>query len=191
MIIIAGLGNPGEKYERTRHNVGFMVIDSFAKKMNFPDFRISNKFAGNISESRLGNERVFLLKPQLFMNNSGKSISSLLNYRRKENKELVVIHDDIDLPLGKIRIVKNRGAAGHKGVESIIRSLGGKDFIRIRIGINSRNEEFTHRKAEEFVLRNFTRKEDKIIKELSRRIDEAIKLIMDGELEKAMSVHNR
>lgn len=129
MLFIVGLGNPGEKYKNTRHNIGFRVIDEFREKNNFSEFRISQKFNAEISKGEIAGQSVILAKPQTFMNNSGKAVKSLL-------RNLFVIHDDIDLPLGKIKIVKNRGSAGHKGVESIIKELGTKNFIRFRIGIS-------------------------------------------------------
>jgi len=126
MIIIIGLGNPGEKLKKTRHNVGFMAIDEFARKNNFPDFNLQKKSISLISEK----DRVFLVKPQTFMNDSGKAVKEILKNNSATN--LVVVHDDIDLPVGKIKIVKDRGSAGHKGVESIIKNIGNENFIRSR-----------------------------------------------------------
>ena len=117
--LIIGLGNPGKKYEKTRHNIGSKAID---------ELRFLNL------------KNVVLTKPQTFMNESGKTVKNLLkNYKTKPDN-LIVMHDDIDLPIGKIRIVKNRGAAGHKGVESIIKALGTKNFIRFRIGIQPKRK---------------------------------------------------
>ncbi len=137
MLILFGLGNPGEKYIKTRHNIGFRLLEVFAKENNFPDFSVSKKFSAETSEGLIGKNKVILVKPLTFMNSSGKSVSETTSYYKKWQGELIVIHDDIDLPFGKIRIVRNRGAAGHKGVESVIKGLETKDFIRIRVGINS------------------------------------------------------
>lgn len=191
MFIVIGLGNPGEKYGKTRHNTGFIIVDFLAKVSGFPEFKKSKKVSAETSEGKIEAKRVLFAKPQTFMNNSGKSISELLGYQKNGDKELIVIHDDIDLSLGKIRIVKNRGAAGHKGIESIIKSLGGKDFIRIRIGISKEHQDLKHRKAEEFVLKSFTKKEERILKEVAEKVKESIKLIIEGELEKAMTIYNR
>ncbi|MDO8633420.1 MAG: aminoacyl-tRNA hydrolase, partial [Candidatus Wildermuthbacteria bacterium] len=114
MQLIVGLGNPGKKYEKTRHNAGFMVLDELEKK-ELPQTR--------------------LLKPDTFMNNSGGAVKKEMQKLKIKNQSLIIIHDDIDIPLGKIKVSKGSGSAGHKGVESIIQSLGTKEFIRIRIGI--------------------------------------------------------
>jgi len=129
MYLIVGLGNPGKKYEKTRHNVGFLVLDALAKEHGLPEFTPSKKHSSLISEGILHETKALLAKPQTFMNNSGKAVRSLPKWN------LVVMHDDIDIPLGEVRVSENRGAAGHKGVESIIQTLGTKNFTRIRIGI--------------------------------------------------------
>lgn len=176
MTIIVGLGNPGKKYRDTRHNVGFQVIDEFAEKNNFPEFKFSKKFNALISESIINNEKIILAKPQTFMNESGKSVKKLVEARPRRN--LVVIHDDIDLPLGKIRIVKNRGAGGHKGVESIIRELGTKDFIRFRLGIQP--EVGKPKNVEKFVLQRFTEEEKRVIKQAIKEVLIRMCLFVEG-----------
>ncbi len=163
MIIIIGLGNPGEKYKNTRHNIGFQVIDEFARENNFPKFRFVKKYNALISEK----ENIVLVKPQTFMNESGKAVKALL--KNTTRTVLVVIHDDIDLPLGKIRISKNRGSAGHKGVESIIKEIGFKNFTRFRIGIlPSRYRALAHG-IEKYVLQKFDGEEEKIIKQVIKK----------------------
>jgi len=146
-ILIVGLGNPGKKYKQTRHNVGFMVIDALKKK-------ISGK-------------NIVLLKPQTFMNNSGKTVKKIIRNLKFEIRNLVVIHDDIDLPLGTIRVSKNVGSAGHKGVQSIIDELGTQNFTRIRIGIQPKPKK--PKDVEKFVLQKFTKGEEKIIEKHQRR----------------------
>ena len=163
MTIIVGLGNPGKKYKDTRHNVGFQVIEELAEKNNFPEFRLSKKFNALISESILNNEKIILAKPQTFMNNSGVAVKKIIENCKLKIENLIVIHDDIDLLLGKIKIAKNRGAAGHKGVESIIKELSSKDFTRFRIGIQSKQGK--PQNVEKFVLQRFTKEEEKVIKE--------------------------
>lgn len=183
VMIIVGLGNPGKKYTNTRHNVGFRAIDEFARENNFPDFRLAKKYNTLISEK----DDILLLKPQTFMNESGKSVKKLVEARPRRN--LVVIHDDIDLPLEKIKIVKNRGAAGHKGVESIIREIGTKDFIRFRIGIKPK-QYYRLCVTEKFVLQKFSKEEEEVIKEVIKKAVEAIELTLKQGLEKAMSKYN-
>lgn len=152
MTIIVGLGNPGRKYKDTRHNTGFQVVDEFARENNFPEFRLSKKYNSLISEKN----NIILAKPLTFMNESGKAVKKMIG-------ELIVVHDDIDLPLGKIKIVKSRGAAGHKGVESIIKEIGTKDFTRFRIGIQPKTGK--PKNVEKFVLQKFTKQEKEIIKQ--------------------------
>jgi len=152
MILIAGLGNPGKEYEKTRHNIGFRVIDELAK--NKPSEAV-------------------LLKPQTFMNNSGEAVNTAVNFYKIKLADLWVIHDDIDLPLGEIKISQNRGSAGHKGVESIIKKLGTKDFNRVRIGIRPLRGK--PEAVEKFVLQNFTKTEEKTIKEVIERTIQTIK----------------
>ena len=160
MFLIVGLGNPGKEYEKTRHNVGFMVLDEFQKEHDFPDFSPSKKHSSLVSEGILGSTKVLLAKPQTFMNNSGKAVASLKRLSFSELnlfKELVVIHDDIDIPLGKVKVSKGSGSAGHKGVDSIIQSLGTKDFTRIRVGIQPATGKPEN--VEEFVLMPFQKLE--------------------------------
>lgn len=146
MIFVIGLGNPGKAYEHTRHNAGFLAVDAFAKEQGYPVFKSSAKHQALLSE---GTE-VVLAKPQTFMNKSGASAKSLL----KQNGELVVIHDDIDIPLGTVKVSKGRGSAGHKGVESVMEQLGSKDFTRIRIGIQPLAGKPEN--VEDFVLQKFS-----------------------------------
>jgi PTH1 family peptidyl-tRNA hydrolase len=134
MILIVGLGNPGIKYKRTRHNIGFRALDEFQKENDFPDFKFSKKFNALISKKDIGKKKIILAKPQTFMNKSGQAVKKITTYHSLPTINLVIVHDDIDLPLGKIRIVKKRGSAGHKGIESIIKELGRKNSHgRIRV----------------------------------------------------------
>ena len=188
MILIVGLGNPGEKYKNTRHNIGFLVVDEFREKNNFSEFRLSKKFIALISEGVFNNEKIVLVKPQTFMNESGKAVKSIIKNIGGPVLPMI-IHDDIDLPLGKIKIVKNRGAAGHKGVESIIREIGTKNFIRFRIGIQPQKAK--PKNAEKFVLQKFEKEEEKIVKEVIKKTTEAIGLTLKNGLEKSMSEYNK
>ena len=148
MKLIIGLGNPGTKYEKTRHNIGFMVLDVLIKNEQFDS------------------KKVKLIKPQTFMNNSGQEVKKITDYYKIPAKNIIIIHDDIDLPLGEIKIQQNRSSAGHKGVQSIIDSLGTKDFTRMRIGI--RPEELIQ-ETEKFVIQKFTQEEQDIINETIKK----------------------
>lgn len=172
MILMVGLGNPGKKYEKTRHNIGFRIVEEFAKESGFPDFQPSKKFKALISERSLGKERIILVKPQIFMNNSGKAVRGIVKFYKIKPESLRVVHDDIDLPLGKIKIGQGQGSAGHKGVQSIINELGTKDFWRVRIGICPKKGK--PKAVEKFVLQNFTKEEERLTREA---IGEVIKEI--------------
>ncbi len=194
MIIIVGLGNPREKYKNTRHNIGFRVLDEFIRRNNFLDLKFSKKFKAEISEERIDKKKVILAKPQTFMNNSGKAVKALINFYKIRRTALLVVHDDIDLLLGKIRIIKNRGAAGHKGVESIINELKTKNFVRFRIGISPASAKIPPGKAknaEAFVLQKFNKEEKKIVKEIIEKTAEAIELGLKKGIEKAMNEYNQ
>ncbi len=201
MILVVGLGNPGQKYKNTRHNVGFRVVEELAKENDFPDFRISKRLGSEINEGEIAGQKIILAKPQTFMNNSGRAVKLLTKNYKLKTINLILVHDDIDLPLGKIKIVKNRGAAGHKGVESIIRELKTKNFIRFRVGIypttdhrqqatSNKKQETRIKNIEDFVLKNFTKEEEKILKKVIEKMIEAIWTAIREGVEKAMSKYN-
>ena len=184
MIIIAGLGNPGKKFEKTRHNLGFQIIEEMKKKSNFPDFKLSKKFKAEISQRKIDNQKVILAKPQTFMNNSGQAVKELTYNLQFTTYNLWVVHDDIDLPLGKIKISIGRGAAGHKGVQSIIDELGTKNFVRFRLGIKPQQYHRLVCGTEKFVLQKFNKEEEKILKEVIRRTCQVIEMAIKEGLEK-------
>lgn len=187
MIIFVGLGNPGEQYKNTRHNVGFNAIDAFAEKNNFPEFSLQKKSNALISENIIGAENVVLAKPQTFMNESGKAVKKLIeNCKLKIENCIVVVHDDVDLPVGKIKIIKERGSAGHKGVESIIKAIGNDGLIRIRIGIGSQDKV----EAMKVVLKNFSPEEQKTINETIQKAVSALDLFVAEGIEKTMNKFN-
>jgi len=192
MILIIGLGNPGKKYELSRHNLGFLVLDSFSKK-NLFEFKSSKKLKLKISKGSFGKKRVVLAKPQTFMNNSGKVIKLLATKYKIQNTNIFIVHDDLDLPLGKIKIIKNRGAAGHKGVQSIINEIKTKNFIRFRIGIAPKykiTKQWNNGAMEKFVLKKFTKTEKEIIKKVVKNCVKALEITLKEGLEKAMNDFN-
>jgi peptidyl-tRNA hydrolase, PTH1 family len=180
MIIIIGLGNPGEQYKNTRHNVGFMAVDAFAKDNNFPDFKLQKKSNALVSEK----ENILLAEPQTFMNESGKAVKELA---KNKNANIIVIHDDIDLPIGKIKIIKERGSAGHKGVESIIKNIGNDGLIRFRIGIAGSKET----KAMEVVLKKFSTDEQEIVNQTIQKTVSALNSFIKEGLDKTMNEYNK
>lgn len=133
MKIIAGLGNPGTEYAQTKHNVGFMLVDALAEHLNAPAWK--EDFFSAITEVRIGGEKVFLVKPLTYMNNSGEALGPMLSYYKVDVDDLVVVHDDMDIPAGTVRIRKKGGSGGHNGIKSILTHVGSEDFARVRIGI--------------------------------------------------------
>ncbi|MBL7142239.1 MAG: aminoacyl-tRNA hydrolase [Candidatus Pacebacteria bacterium] len=186
MVLIVGLGNPGEKYEKTRHNVGFKTIDKIAEIFDFPIFTSKPIFKAEISKGTYDNKKIVLARPKTFMNLSGQTVKLLV--KSLKTKDLIVIHDDIDIPLGKIRIADNRGAANHKGVESIINELKTKSFIRLRIGIKPKTK---IKALDRFVLQKFNKEEEKIVEEVIKKAAEAVETIVSKGLQKAMNTYNK
>lgn len=170
--LIIGLGNPGKKYEKTRHNAGFMAIDFLRKKFDAPKLKLNKKFNAEIVKTESKKEKIIMAKPLTFMNNSGEAVFSILSFYKIKPKDLIVVHDDMDLDLGDLRENTGRGSAGHNGVQSIINILGTKDFLRWRIGIG-RPEKSANNKTippDAYVLQKFNKEEIKIIKETFKKI---------------------
>lgn len=189
MLLIVGLGNPGEKHARSRHNFGFMVVDALQKKISSPlnYFTLDKKTNSQIFKAH----DLFLAKPQTFMNSSGSAVQNIINYYKFKISDLVVIHDDFDLPLGKMKIVKSGGAAGHHGVESIIKSVGTPNFLRIRLGIFGQELKKVHDlKAEHIVLDNFAPAELNDVRHAVKRVVEAVLFLSDHTVEEAMNRYN-
>ena len=181
-MIIIGLGNPGKKFEQTRHNAGFMALDFFAQKNEFPEFELLA--LSEVEGSK--KDDILLAKPQTFMNESGRAVKEII--KNSKESTLVVVHDEIDLPLGKLKIVKDSGAGGHKGVDSIISHLGTKDFIRIKIGICP--EGGKPKEVEKFVLQKFTTEEMVILQKVIKKSAEALDILIKDGPEKAMNQFN-
>ena len=170
MKLIVGLGNPGLKYKKTRHNLGFLMVDYLAAGDKWKESKKANCL---YIRKQIGLKEVELIKPLTFMNNSGKTVNYLQKKHRIKSENILIIHDEIDLPLGEIRIQQGRGPAGHKGIQSIINRLGTKDFVRLRIGIRPTDQE-TIVDTEKFVLEKFTAEEEKIVQ---ATIERAVQMI--------------
>jgi len=190
MFLIVGLGNPGKKFKKTRHNVGFLVIDEFSRENDFPDWQESKKNNCLYAKKEIASKEIELIKPLVLMNNSGRVVKSVSRKHNLKPEDILVVHDDVDLPLGKIKIVQNRGAAGHKGAESIIRELKTKEFLRFRIGIKPLEIKNVP-KAEKFVLQNFSKNETKIIQLVVKKTCQAIRIALEENLNKAMQKYNQ
>ncbi|MBU0597074.1 aminoacyl-tRNA hydrolase [Patescibacteria group bacterium] len=164
MKLIVGLGNPGKTYQKTRHNIGFMVLDALHKNIvQGYDWKLSKKFNAEIVETSIGDEKIILVKPMTFMNQSGEAVQLVMSYYKIYEKDLLVVHDDKDLPLGKIKIENDRGSAGHNGIKSIIEHIKTQDFTRVRIGVASENKKKMS-DTSKFVLGKFGLSEKKTLK---------------------------
>jgi len=181
MKLIVGLGNPGDKYKKTRHNLGWRVVGQLAHELGINDWKTERRFRALICQGNLNQEKIILAKPQTFMNNSGLAVKSLADYYKIPSQDILVIHDEIDLPLGEIRIQKGRGAAGHKGAQSIIEQLGTKEFVRMRIGIRLINNKQLAISSEKFVLSKFTPEEEKIVQKTIKRAVQMIATALKEE----------
>ncbi|MEF3692447.1 MAG: aminoacyl-tRNA hydrolase [Candidatus Moraniibacteriota bacterium] len=165
MKIIIGLGNPGEKYQENRHNAGFIILDEIQKKLEFPNFEFSKKFNAFITEKEIGREKFILLKPQTFMNNSGSSVSAVLNFYKLSPRDLIIVNDDLDILVGKYKIALDSSARGHNGVQSIFNTLKTQAIKRVKIGVEKETGRASRRvTGKRFVLENFTPSEfEKVI----------------------------
>ena len=170
MKLIVGLGTPGKQYERTRHNAGFMVIDELARMLNAECNQL--KFKGMVGEGRLGMEKVILLKPLTYMNLSGESIIQVIQFYKLDLQDLVVIYDDLDTPVGQIRLRMKGSAGGHNGIKSIIQHVGTEEFNRIRVGIGRPPQ---GKKVVDYVLEPFMKEEEGDILAAVRKSSEAAK----------------
>lgn len=173
MKLIIGLGNPGKRYEKTRHNIGFMVMDALSKTWGADQWALSSKFNAEITSAAKGKEKIYLVKPMTFMNESGQSVHLMADYYHVAPEDIIVVHDDKDIPLGDIKVQRDRGHAGHNGIRSIISHLDTKNFHRIRIGIaNTKKQEKMD--TADFVLGKFGLLEKK---EVDNATEKAISLI--------------
>lgn len=184
MWLIAGLGNPGIKYSKTRHNIGFLVIEEIAQRIGL-EFKTEEDF--RISRGSIRDRDVILIEPLTYMNLSGIAVKKAIRRFNLTPEDLIVIHDDLDMETGKLRIRKRGSSGGHKGVESIISSLGSREFIRVKIGIG-RDRELP---VEEYVLRKFKREEIPLIRDAISRAADAVLFIIDEGVEKAMNKFNK
>lgn len=175
MKLVVGLGNPGLKYERTRHNIGFMAVDEIVRRHNLS--RPREKFNGELYEGDVGGERVLLLKPQTFMNNSGESVAPAARFYKIPPADVIVMHDELDLAPGKLRVKRGGGAAGHNGLRSIDAHLGA-DYWRLRLGIGHPGSKD---KVLSFVLQNFLADETVWLDKLLVGIAEALPLMLVGQ----------
>jgi len=183
-FLIAGLGNPGREYECTRHNTGWLVVDELARRLG-ASFR--SKFSGRLAETRLDDQRVALLKPETYMNESGRSIGAAARFFKADPGALLVVHDDVDLEPGRLQARSGGGLAGHNGLRSIAQAVGTQDFLRLRIGVG-RPRRGDRRPVSDYVLSPF---EDEVdVDALIARAADAVGVIVDEGLDAAQARFN-
>jgi PTH1 family peptidyl-tRNA hydrolase len=178
MILIIGLGNPGLKFKNTRHNLGFEIINLIKKQGCFSIWQNKKKLKEKISQGEIDEQKIILAKPQTFMNSSGQAVSHLIKFYKIPLKNLWIIHDDLDLELGKIKIKENSRSAGHKGVQSIIDELGTKNFNRLKIGIGPKPIKIDVKK---FVLQKFSKQEKEILEETKKEATDILLAQLNGK----------
>lgn len=181
MKLIVGLGNPGKEYEKTRHNAGFLAL------AHVSGWKLEKKFNAEIAEEKIGSERIIFAKPRTYMNKSGDAVGALARFYKIKPHNVWIIHDEIDLPIGTLRLKQGGSAGGHKGLQSIIQTIG-EDCVRFRIGIAKAGK---RPPAETFVLQKFTAADFKKLETVFERVTEAIPTIIQAGLAKAMSLYNR
>ena len=185
-FVIIGLGNPGREFENTRHNVGFMAVDQLSSAWDVPVNKY--RFKSLIGQGKFDQRSIILAKPQYFMNRSGEPVASITRFYKISMEQICIIHDDLDLPLGNIRLRHSGGSAGQKGMESIINRLGTEEFYRLRIGIGRPPGRMD---AAEYVLQPFRKVETEIVEHMLQRAVDAIEMLLRDGIEKAMTVYNQ
>lgn len=190
MKLVVGLGNPGDKYQKTRHNIGFHVIDTLAQLLSMPAFNEKSKFNALISETHTDNEKLILVKPLTFMNLSGQSVKAIQNFYTLSPSDIWIVCDDLDLPFGKIKLRQKGGPGTHNGLKSITQSIGSDEYPRFKIGIESRNETQKTNGAKNFVLSRFTKEEETQLPSLTEKAARSIIYALENDLDKAMNKYN-
>ena len=183
--LLVGLGNPGDKYFETKHNVGFMLIDQLAKKQNVT-FTHDKIFQADLASFFLNGEKIYLVKPTTFMNESGKAVQALLTYYGLDIDDLLVIYDDLDMPVGKLRLRKTGSAGGHNGIKNIIAHLSSQDFKRIRVGIDRHK----YMKVVDYVLSRFAKEETEAINQGIDKASDAVLDYLDHDFDYIMNRYN-
>lgn len=193
--IIVGLGNPGDEYEGSRHNAGRSCVQKFQVQNNFEEWSENKKTQDLLSEGNIGKNKVLLLLPETFMNHSGKAVSACVK-SVKAAQTLIVVYDDIDLPLGAIRVAFGRSSGGHRGLESVIKSIKTKDFIRVRIGVSPSTPKGKLKKPRgeqkvlDFLLGSFRKPEEIVFKKVSKKVNEILITIITNGRAVAMNKYN-
>jgi peptidyl-tRNA hydrolase, PTH1 family len=187
--LIVGLGNPGAKYDHTRHNIGFDLIDRLAKRWQI-SITEQRRFQGEVGEGLVAGKRIRLLKPSTFMNKSGQSVRAVLDWYKLEPQQVLVLYDDMDLPVGRLRIRFSGSAGGHNGMKSLIAHLGTQNFSRLRVGISKSSEAGAAKDTISHVLGKFAPEELRILPEVLNMAADAVEMALKQGTEKSMSLYN-
>ena len=185
MKIIVGLGNPGNEYAKTRHNVGFMLVDALAEHLNINLWK--DKFNAQIAEGRIGTEKILLVKPQTYMNNSGEAVGPLMRWYKVTPEDIIVAHDDMDIPAGTIRIRKKGSSGGHNGIKSLIAHLGSENFSRVRLGVGRPLPGWS---VVNNVLAPFPQEDKTAVDEAIKYLIPAVECIVNDSVDMAMNKYN-
>ena len=185
-FLIVGLGNPGSKYEFTRHNAGFMCVDMFALDNSIKINKL--KFKSLIAQCTISNKKCLIMKPQTFMNNSGESVRECADFYKIKPENIIVIFDDVSLDVGNIRIRRKGSAGGHNGIKSIICHLNSDNFPRIKIGVGKKPHPDWD--LADWVLKSFSKEELTVLRDVAKDTENIISLMVDGKTEDAMSKYN-
>lgn len=193
--VFVGLGNPGAEYEGTRHNVGRDVLDAFLRANKFPEWTFDKKANALVSKETIGKHNIVLVAPETFMNKSGSTVAKFV-MNAKAAEHTVVVYDDLDLPLGKLKISFGRGSGGHKGVESIQRALKTKNFVRLRVGVSPKTAKGMPKKPQgedrviDFILGKFKKPEQEELEKVFKTTTQALEVIINEGHTKAMNIFN-
>ena len=186
MKVIVGLGNPGREYAQTKHNVGFMFVDALANHLGVTEWR--EKFDALVAETRIGTEKVLLVKPQTYMNSSGESIRAAADYYKVDPEDILIVYDDISLAPGQLRIRAKGSAGGHNGIKSIIAHLGTQEFPRVKVGVG---EKPARMDLADYVLGHFSKEEQATMDDAVKEAADAVCEIVNVGIAQAMNDHNR
>lgn len=196
MIVIAGLGNPGEEYTNTRHNAGRIFVEWFRKENDLPEWVFDKKSSALISQGKVGKEKVLLLMPETFMNKSGASVQKYVK-SVKAAESLVVIHDELDLPIGRVKMSFNKSSGGHRGVESVKKAVKTEAFVRVRVGISGATASGKLKKpsgekeVNNFILGKFKPDQLTQLKKVSKKVNESLRLLITENREVATGLCNQ
>jgi PTH1 family peptidyl-tRNA hydrolase len=188
MKLIVGLGNPGDKYKKTRHNAGFIAAEKLAEAFDFDDFKKAEKFKAEIAEGIIAGEKVVLVKPQTFMNLSGQSVQAMTSYYKLDPADVIVIYDDVEIPFGTLRVRPEGSAGGHNGMASVMQGLSTLQVPRIRLGIKP--EKPFPGALEDYVLGSLTEDEKAAFAQLLDILPEVVESVLEEGVEKAMNRYN-